>query len=142
MGHEVRHVRSCDSIRPNALATRHRISEEGERNRLPSGEYARIWGLQARRRFQNYSGKTIEVFSTDAEGRNVLADGLWKAGELDPEYIVDLATLTGAVVVALGNQISGMWANDEGIAKRLKAAAKRSGSLSGGCLLTLSSAST
>ena len=77
--------------------------------------------------FKTYSGKTIEVFSTDAEGRNVLADGLWKAGELDPEYIVDLATLTGAVVVALGNQISGMWANDEGIAKRLKAAAKRSG---------------
>ena len=54
-------------------------------------------------------------------------NGLWKAGEFDPEYIVDLATLTGAVVTALGNQISGMWANDEGIAKRLKRAASRSG---------------
>ena len=46
-----------------------------------------------------YSGKTIEVLNTDAEGRNVLADGLWKAGEYDPSYIIDLATLTGAVVV-------------------------------------------
>ena len=52
--------------------------------------------------FETDSGKTVEVFSTDAEGRNVLADGLWKAGEFDPEYIVDLATLTGAIVVALG----------------------------------------
>ena len=77
--------------------------------------------------FKTYSGKTIEVFSTDAEGRNVLADGLWKAGELDPEYIVDLATLTGAIVVALGNQITGMWANDDKISRRLKKAAKRSG---------------
>ena len=77
--------------------------------------------------FKTYSGKTIEVFSTDAEGRNVLADGLWKAGELDPEYIVDLATLTGAIVVALGNQITGMWANDDDIGRRLKKAANRSG---------------
>ena len=77
--------------------------------------------------FRTYSGKTVEVFSTDAEGRNVLSDGLWKAGEFDPDYIVDLATLTGAVVTALGNQISGMWANDEGIARRLKSAAMRSG---------------
>ena len=77
--------------------------------------------------FETYSGKTIEVFSTDAEGRNVLADGLWKAGELDPEYIVDLATLTGAIVVALGNQITGMWANEEGIGKRVRKAANRSG---------------
>ena len=67
------------------------------------------------------------MFSTDAEGRNVLADGLWKAGEFDPEYIVDLATLTGAIVVALGNQITGMWANDEGIGKRVRNAANRSG---------------
>ncbi|MEC7756420.1 MAG: leucyl aminopeptidase [Candidatus Thermoplasmatota archaeon] len=77
--------------------------------------------------FKTYSGKTIEVFSTDAEGRNVLSDGLWKAGEFDPEYIIDLATLTGAVVTALGNQISGMWANDDDIARRLKKAASRCG---------------
>ena len=77
--------------------------------------------------FKTYSGKTVEVFSTDAEGRNVLSDGLWKAGEFDPEYIVDLATLTGAVVTALGNQISGMWSNNEAIAKRMKKAASRCG---------------
>jgi leucyl aminopeptidase len=81
--------------------------------------------------FKTYSGKTVEVFSTDAEGRNVLSDGLWKAGEMDPEYIVDLATLTGAVVTALGNQISGMWANKEarrgGVKRRLTSAARRSG---------------
>ena len=74
-----------------------------------------------------YSGKTIEVFSTDAEGRNVLADGLWKAGEFDPEYIIDLATLTGAVVVALGNQITGMWSNNDGLQAKLKKAATAEG---------------
>ena len=74
-----------------------------------------------------YSGKTIEIFSTDAEGRNVLADGLWKAGEFNPEYIIDLATLTGAVVVALGNQITGMWSNDYSLQKKLKNAAKIEG---------------
>jgi len=77
--------------------------------------------------FETYSGKTVEVFSTDAEGRNVLSDGLWKAGEFNPEYIIDLATLTGAVVVALGNQISGMWSNDEELAKKMEKAATRCG---------------
>ncbi|MEK9865461.1 MAG: leucyl aminopeptidase [Euryarchaeota archaeon] len=77
--------------------------------------------------FQTYSGKTVEVYSTDAEGRNVLADGLWKAADFDPEYIVDLATLTGAVVVALGNQITGMWSNDESLAERVEVSAKRCG---------------
>tara|TARA_B100000214_G_scaffold374960_1_gene359389 strand:- start:380 stop:1870 length:1491 start_codon:yes stop_codon:yes gene_type:complete len=60
-----------------------------------------------------YSGKTIEVFNTDAEGRKVLADGLWKAGEYNPKFIIDLATLTGAVVVALGIEGSGMWTNND-----------------------------
>ncbi len=74
-----------------------------------------------------YSGKTVEIFSTDAEGRNVLADGLWKAGEFDPEYIIDLATLTGAVVVALGNQITGMWGNDDSLINKLKNASNKEG---------------
>ena len=69
-----------------------------------------------------YSGKTIEVLNTDAEGRNVLADGLWKAGEFDPSYIVDLATLTGACVVALGHEASGLWSNDEDLRARIAAA--------------------
>ena len=69
-----------------------------------------------------YSGKTIEVLNTDAEGRNVLADGLWKSAELNPSYIVDLATLTGACVVALGHEASGLWSNDEGLSDRIHAA--------------------
>ena len=77
--------------------------------------------------FKTYSGKTVEVFSTDAEGRNVLADGLWKAGEFDPEYIIDLATLTGAIVVALGNQITGMWVNDDELSGRLERVSEKSG---------------
>jgi len=74
-----------------------------------------------------YSGKTVEIYSTDAEGRNVLADGLWKAGEFDPDYIIDLATLTGAVVVALGNQITGMWSNSNSLQLKLKKAANIEG---------------
>jgi len=66
-----------------------------------------------------YSGKTIEIFSTDAEGRNVLSDGLWKAAELNPSYIVDLATLTGACVVALGQEASGLWSNDDNLRDRI-----------------------
>ena len=59
------------------------------------------------------SGKTIEVLNTDAEGRLVLSDGLWKAGEFDPEFIIDFATLTGACVVALGHEATGLWSNDD-----------------------------
>lgn len=59
------------------------------------------------------SGKTIEVLNTDAEGRLVLSDGLWKAGEYDPDFIIDFATLTGACVVALGHEATGLWSNDD-----------------------------
>ncbi|MQS39611.1 leucyl aminopeptidase [Streptomyces katsurahamanus] len=60
-----------------------------------------------------YSGKTVEVLNTDAEGRLVLADALWKASEEKPDAIVDVATLTGAMVVALGNRTFGVMSNDE-----------------------------
>ncbi len=66
-----------------------------------------------------YSGKTIEVLNTDAEGRNVLADGLWKAGEFNPSYIIDLATLTGAVVVSLGHEATGLWSNDSDLQEKV-----------------------
>ena len=66
-----------------------------------------------------YSGKTIEIFSTDAEGRNVLSDGLWKSAELNPSYIIDLATLTGACVVALGQEASGLWSNDDRLREKI-----------------------
>jgi len=65
------------------------------------------------------SGKTIEILNTDAEGRLVLSDGLWKAGEFDPEYIIDFATLTGACVVALGHEATGLWSNDDDFRTRI-----------------------
>ena len=69
---------------------------------------------------ETYSGKTIEVLNTDAEGRNVLADGLWKASELNPSYIIDLATLTGSIVVALGHEATGLFANNDLLSERIK----------------------
>ena len=69
-----------------------------------------------------YSGKTIEVLNTDAEGRNVLADGLWKASELNPSYIIDLATLTGSIVVALGHEATGLFSNNKALSGKIQAA--------------------
>ncbi|MET9291833.1 leucyl aminopeptidase [Streptomyces sp. NPDC003077] len=60
-----------------------------------------------------YSGKTVEVLNTDAEGRLVLADALTRASEEQPDAIVDVATLTGAMVLALGNRTFGIMANDD-----------------------------
>ncbi|MBD2159261.1 leucyl aminopeptidase [Limnothrix sp. FACHB-1083] len=73
------------------------------------------------------NGKTIEVGNTDAEGRLTLADALVYADKLGVEAIVDLATLTGACVVALGDEIAGLWATDETLANGLKAAAAKAG---------------
>ena len=64
------------------------------------------------------NGKTIEVLNTDAEGRLVLSDGLTLATESEPDAIIDLATLTGAAVVALGKEIAGLLGNDEGAHRR------------------------
>jgi len=57
------------------------------------------------------NGKTVEVLNTDAEGRLVLADGLWYAGKDNPDHIIDAATLTGACVIALGNHFAGVMGN-------------------------------
>ncbi|HVC69931.1 MAG TPA: leucyl aminopeptidase [Acidimicrobiales bacterium] len=73
------------------------------------------------------NGKTIEVLNTDAEGRLVLADALSLAAELEPDAIIDLATLTGACVVALGNAVAGLFGNDEGFVERVTAASARAG---------------
>jgi leucyl aminopeptidase len=72
------------------------------------------------------NGKTIEVLNTDAEGRLVLADGLSLAAEESPDLIVDLATLTGACMVALGEKIAGLFGAD-GPAARVQAAADAAG---------------
>ena len=73
------------------------------------------------------TGKTIEVLNTDAEGRLVLADGLALAAELSPDIIVDIATLTGACVVALGDEIAGVFANDDELVNQLSQAGHASG---------------
>jgi len=73
------------------------------------------------------SGKTIEILNTDAEGRVVLSDGLEQARQLKCKIAVDLATLTGACVVALGKHKAGLFSNDEKLSERLQAAAKDSG---------------
>jgi leucyl aminopeptidase len=69
-----------------------------------------------------YSGKTIEVISTDAEGRLILADILAYAQRFKPELIVDVATLTGSVSIALGTRIAGLVGNDQGLIDRMVAA--------------------
>lgn len=74
-----------------------------------------------------YNGKTIEILNTDAEGRVTLADALSYAAEQKPDAIVDLATLTGAVMVALGETVAGLWSTDETLKQQLLMAAARSG---------------
>ncbi len=74
------------------------------------------------------SGQTIEVLNTDAEGRLVLCDVLhWAQEQYDPARIVDFATLTGAMIIALGNEHGGLFANDDTLAAQLDAAGKAVG---------------
>jgi leucyl aminopeptidase len=75
------------------------------------------------------NGRTIEINNTDAEGRLVLADCLWHATEEGAERIVDLATLTGAVIVALGSTYAGLMSNDDELSGRIAAAGERSGEI-------------
>jgi leucyl aminopeptidase len=72
------------------------------------------------------SGKTIEILNTDAEGRLVLCDLLTYAKKYKPQYVVDIATLTGAIVVALGAEISGLMGNDQNLLDKLVSASKSS----------------
>lgn len=73
------------------------------------------------------NGKTIEVNNTDAEGRLTLADALVYADKLGVDAIVDLATLTGACVVALGEDIAGLFTPDDAVASQLQTAADSAG---------------
>jgi leucyl aminopeptidase len=69
---------------------------------------------------RHYGGRTTEVTNTDAEGRLVLADAMaWAVAHLDPAVVVDVATLTGAIKVALGQQVGGVFANDDALADAL-----------------------
>ena len=75
---------------------------------------------------KSMSGKTVEVLNTDAEGRLVLCDALTYASRYKPRFLLDVATLTGACVVAVGHLYTGLFANDEQLAADLLAAGKRS----------------
>jgi len=69
---------------------------------------------------QSYSGKTIEILNTDAEGRLVLADALtFTEKKFKPKFMIDLATLTGAIIVSLGSEYAGLFSNDDKLSKQL-----------------------
>ncbi|MDL2079184.1 leucyl aminopeptidase [Streptomyces sp. GXMU-J15] len=89
---------------------------------MPSGSATRPGDV-----LRMYSGKTVEVLNTDAEGRLVLADALWAASEEKPDAIVDVATLTGAMVLALGNRTFGVMANDDAFRTAIVEAAEEVG---------------
>ncbi|MFI6053814.1 leucyl aminopeptidase [Streptomyces violascens] len=89
---------------------------------MPSGSATRPGDV-----LRMYSGKTVEVLNTDAEGRLVLADALWKASEEKPDAIVDVATLTGAMVLALGDHTFGIMANDDAFRTAIHEIAEESG---------------
>jgi leucyl aminopeptidase len=89
---------------------------------MPSGSATRPGDVLTMR-----DGQTVEVHNTDAEGRLVLADGLVLAAEADPDLIVDVATLTGACMVALGLRTSGILTNDEELAEQVFAASRTAG---------------
>ncbi len=77
---------------------------------------------------RSLSGQTIEVLNTDAEGRLVLADVIWYAQDrFNPALTVDLATLTGAIIVSLGHEFAGLFSNDDTLATRLIAAGQATG---------------
>jgi leucyl aminopeptidase len=104
------------------LAARHAkvnaVGVVGLVENMPSGSAQRPGDIVT-----SMSGQTIEVLNTDAEGRLVLADALWYCQDrFKPALMVDLATLTGAVIVALGHDYAGLFANDDDLADRLAAA--------------------
>lgn len=78
---------------------------------------------------KSYSGKTIEIINTDAEGRLLLADALAYAAEYKPAAIIDVATLTGACVIALGEDVIGMLGTDKSVKEKINKAAKATGEL-------------
>jgi leucyl aminopeptidase len=89
---------------------------------MPSGKAQKPGDIQTA-----MSGKTIEIINTDAEGRLVLADGLCYARQLGCTHLIDAATLTGAVVVALGYANAGVFASDDEFYNRFKAASEKAG---------------
>jgi leucyl aminopeptidase len=92
---------------------------------MPSGTATRPGDI-----ITQLNGKTVEINNTDAEGRLILADALtWCVREMGADRVVDIATLTGAVIVSLGHTYAALIANDESLAERIEAAAGRTGEL-------------
>jgi leucyl aminopeptidase len=89
---------------------------------MPSGKATRPGDI-----VKSYSGKTIEILNTDAEGRLVLCDAITYAKSFKPRAIIDVATLTGACIVALGSHASALYSNNENLADSLEKAATESG---------------
>ena len=111
----------------HALATRkakaHVVGVIGLVENMPDGDSIRPGDI-----LTSMSGQTIEVVNTDAEGRLVLADALWYAQQtLSPRAMIDLATLTGAILVALGQEYAGVFSNNDDLAQRLIAAGEATG---------------
>ncbi len=76
---------------------------------------------------RSMSGQTIEILNTDAEGRLILCDALTYAKKFEPDTIIDVATLTGACVIALGNEAAGLFANDDKLSEKLRVAGEYTG---------------
>jgi len=90
---------------------------------MPSGKAIKVGDI-----VESMSGQTIEVINTDAEGRMILADALYYAvTKFEPQMVIDLATLTGAICVALGEKYAGMFTNNADLSKALKMAASETG---------------
>ncbi|MDX1584347.1 MAG: leucyl aminopeptidase [Thermoanaerobaculia bacterium] len=73
------------------------------------------------------SGKTVEIVNTDAEGRMILCDAIHYSQRFEPDHLIDLATLTGACVIALGNEVSALFSNDDELASKLASAGEHVG---------------
>ena len=90
---------------------------------MPSGTAQRPGDI-----VKSMSGQTIEVLNTDAEGRLILADAIWYTQDkYKPKAIIDLATLTGAIVIALGHEFAGLFSNSDILAEKIEGAAKNTG---------------
>jgi leucyl aminopeptidase len=101
---------------------RHVVALVAATENMPSGHATKPGDIVRAR-----NGTTIEILNTDAEGRLVLADALAYAAEFEPATVVDIATLTGAIVVALGKQAAGLFSNDDALADALVGHGARTG---------------
>lgn len=91
---------------------------------LPSGSAMKLGDVLTMR-----NGKTVEIHNTDAEGRLILADGLSLGAELKPDAMIDIATLTGACMGALGKKMAGVFGNNRGVIDQIKQASDRTDEL-------------